>query len=332
MQNDGTHCSSGGCLSPPLQSFYGRKTSNCNWAGQTVRYVNPNFFLLDQDGVKKAFDQQDISNESGRAYEAAICEILGGLPWRLETQQEQHSCDHLRECQQNVLCELKRTLPTFARRSFHGMDSPSAQIDAVVWTSLRSISEKLRNLHCTVHCGPDYVLPEASTVRAILIEACSDSRYVPAKLLQIERQATIVASGNSRLTREDRETQELSDAAFAVIFNRIAVYLNVEGMVYELGLTHCQQLLEEKRLLVAYCSFENLAGTLNEQLAEEAKKTRTLEEKTRTLEEKLAEEAKKTRALEEENRTLQQRLRQPQNRSLSLQRPQQKQTFYRREV
>ena len=81
------------------------------------------------------------------------------------------------------------------------------------------------------------------------------SRFVEAWWKIDERTARVLPAVNPQI-------------AFAIVFNRAAMHVDVPHMARHMELKYVQELISEQQLLVAYCREGDVAGLLSGQLAE----------------------------------------------------------------
>ena len=131
-----------------------------------------------------------------------------------------------------------------------GVGEEEADIDAVFHGSFRDL---LRELNEVTEAK---VIATCTDVTCVLVEACSDSRFVAMKLLQIETQCRIVQRGGF-LVRDDPRTLQPQNlcpesTGYAIVFNRAALQIDIESVLSRLGLTYVQELQQKGKLHIAF--------------------------------------------------------------------------------
>ncbi|CAJ1415664.1 unnamed protein product [Effrenium voratum] len=156
--------------------------------GQT-RALDPTYCLLDERGNPKPFSS--VSQVSGRNYEGMISSIFyssGPRTLRAVQNQEAQERNRLETCKAAVADFLRTTVSDHVGDAMTktGVGEQQAEVDTVYNGSFRNFAEQIKEL-CTVK-----VSATCDEVERVLVEACSDSRFVAMKLFQIEIQSGLV--------------------------------------------------------------------------------------------------------------------------------------------
>ena len=139
----------------------------------------------------------------------------------------------------------------------------------------------------------------------MLVEICSDSRFVAMKLYQIELQSCLVARQGYLLDEANpfqRQQLIAQTTGFAIIFNRIALQMKTEELAKEFGLINVCQLLQEGKLHIAHLQPEAaLPGALS--MARDAdQKARDADQKARDADQKARDADQKARDADQKAR------------------------------
>eukprot|EP00439_Symbiodinium_sp_Y106_P018947 s9641_g2.t1 len=213
------------------------------------RECHPRFCLVDRVGKHKAFSS--VSQISGANYEHMIHEVLqqvfrSGFSRILLAGRTQDSPerDRLSRCQQKVADLLQLTVSddAAARMRSKGHAQSEAEIDLVFQGSFANFDSKFRQL------GEVKVEATCEMVQTVLVEICSDSRFVPQKLYQIELQSCLIA----RDGKLDNKALQPDTTGFAIVFNRAAIHIETRELVEELGLDKVRSLLDNQKLHIVY--------------------------------------------------------------------------------
>ena len=218
------------------------------------RAVDDAYCLLNEAGRPASFSEGRISQQSGVEYEKLVAGVVDGFSRKLQAVEGQT----LEE--QNALQVLKGRVATFLRDRVsdsawqkvqaRGVGEKEADIDVVFHGSFAALLSQLEEL------TQAKVATTSPEVTCVLVEACSDSRLVAMKLLQIEIQCRIVAR-RGFLVRDDSrglKGQQLvpSSTGCAIVLNRAAMQINIQSVLDTLGLTYVQGLLQQGKLHIAF--------------------------------------------------------------------------------
>ena len=170
-----------------------------------------------------------------------------------------------------------------------GVAEQQAEVDAVFIGCFEAFAksiEKLSEVTVSATCAE---------VQHVLVELCSDSRFVAMKLYQIELQSCLVARQGFLVEKADalrRQRLTTQTTGFAIIFNRAALQIYTEELVRIFHLTNVRQLLQEGRLHIAY--FQPEAA-----LPAALSMARDADQKARDADQKASEANKRVKELEE---------------------------------
>ena len=249
------------------------------------RELNLAYCLKDKDGTPKPFSS--VSQISGRSYEGMLSSIFdSGGPRTLhavnpQDAQERHCLEKSREA---VASFLQKCVSDHAGQAMaeKGVAEQQAEVDAVFigcFEAFAKTIEKLSEVTVSATCAE---------VQHVLVELCSDSRFVAMKLYQIELQSCLVARQGflvekANASRRQRLTTQTT--GFAIIFNRAALQIDTEELVRIFDLTNVRQLLQEGRLHIAYFQPEaalpaalSMARDADQKASEANKRVKELEE------------------------------------------------------
>ncbi|CAJ1413228.1 unnamed protein product, partial [Effrenium voratum] len=168
------------------------------------RQLDKTYCLVDEDGRPKPFSS--VSQISGRSYESMIsCMIGSGGPRTLRATlfQDPKEQDRLKTCKEAVARFLQETVSDHIGDGMRkkGVGEEEAEVDTVYNGSFENFAAKVERLS-TVK-----VSATCANVQRVLVEICSDSRYVAMKLYQIEIQSCLVAR-KGFLARDDARQLE----------------------------------------------------------------------------------------------------------------------------
>ena len=207
------------------------------------------------------------------------CMIGSGGPRTLratlfQDPKEQH---RLKTCKEAVARFLRETVSDHIGDGMRkkGVGEEEAEVDTVYNGSFENFAAKVERLS-TVK-----VSATCANVQRVLVEICSDSRYVAMKLYQIEIQSCLVAR-KGFLARDDArqlEPVELqpSTTGFAIVFNRAALQVDTESLAERLGLQNVLGLLKNKKLHVVYFQAEAALPAALEEASKAMQKAETAE-------------------------------------------------------
>ena len=258
------------------------------------RELNPAYCLLDRDGTPKPFSS--VSQISGRSYEGMLSSIFdSGGPrtlhavWYPEPQER----ERLEKSRTAVASFLQRTVSDQAGNAMtaKGVAEERAEVDTVFIGSFNAFAESIEKL------SEVKVRATCTEVQHVLVEICSDSRFVAMKLYQIELQSCLVARAGFLLdanpsSASHRQQLAAQTTGFAIIFNRAALQIDMEELVRNFGLTNVRRLLQEGRLHIAY--FQSEAA-----LPAALSMARDADQKAKDADQKASEANKRVQELEE---------------------------------
>ena len=245
------------------------------------RELNKDYCLVDEQGNCRPFsDTSYISQQSGKMYERAISAIFNSNgPWILlaKTKQNKRERNRLNESKESVADFLQKTvfLRAGAVMQRKGTGFEKAEVDTVYNGSFKAFAESISKLSKVM------VRATCEKVEKVLVECCSDCRFVAMKLYQIEIQSCLLARGGG-LTRDgDKMRVDLQPktTGFAIIFNRAALQCNVPKLAKDLKLANFLQLLETGKLHIAYFQSEAALPAALSMASEANKRVKELEEK-----------------------------------------------------
>ena len=221
---------------------------------QQKRELDKNYCLVDEKGCMKPFSS--VSGISGRYYEDMISKIFeSGAPQRLravqrQTDEEQWNLKHSKDVIAKFLQERVGDLAGQSMRE-KGTAEQEAEVDTVYSGSFKNFAESITKVSNVI------VGATCTEVKQVLVEICSDSRFVAMKLYQIEIQSCLVQrQGYLVDNAEERQMLTWNETGFAIIVNRAALQIETEKLAEEFGLTNVQRLLKEKKLHIAYFQSE----------------------------------------------------------------------------
>ena len=253
---------------------------------------HPNFCLVDREGDHKAFSS--VSEISGATYEHMMYEVLQQVltsssrrKLMATTIQHCEEKDRLTHCKQKVARLLQLTVSDSAADSMQrrGHGQSEAEVDLVFHGSFEEFVNKFGQL------GKVKVKGSCEMVRTVLVEICSDSRFVPMKLYQIEIQSCLIA----RAGKLDGTALQPDATGFAIVFNRAAIHIQTHELVNELGLVNVQSLLDNQKLHIVYFQAEDvtpaamkMASDAKAEASDAKAEAREAKEKVDNLEKRLA--------------------------------------------
>ena len=251
------------------------------------RELNTAYCLIDEDGNDKPFSS--ISQISGRSHENMVSKIFdSGGPWTLRAvgHQNTQERERLEKSRNAVALLLQKTVSDHAGNAMmkKGVAEELAEVDTVFIGCFEDFAKRT-----STFCNAT-VSATCAEVQHVLVEICSDSRFVAMKLYQIELQSCLVARQgyfSDEANPLSRQTLIAQTTGFAIIFNRIALRMKTEELAKEFGLKNVCQLLQEGKLHIAHFQPEAaLPGALS--MARDAdQKAREASQKVRELEDKL---------------------------------------------
>eukprot|EP00439_Symbiodinium_sp_Y106_P064638 s5639_g10.t1 len=239
------------------------------------RVLDETYCLIDNDGSLRPFSS--VSEISGQNYEqmiSTICCSGGPRILRAIVRQQDEERIRLAACKQAVANYLQSVFdhggPEMRARG--GVGEMEAEIDTFYNGSFKEFAEHINQL------GTVKVSATCANVAKVLVEVCSDSRFVARKLYQIEIQSCLVQR-EGFLVRDDPHNLEsvqldVETTGYAIIYNRAALQIETEALARKLGLSNVLGLLEQQRLHIVYFQSEAvLPAALHKarQAADEAK-------------------------------------------------------------
>ena len=185
-----------------------------------------------------------------------ICEC-GGPRMLLKIEpQDPKERQRLETCRETVARFLQETVSDHIGDGMRsrGVGEEEAEVDAFYDGSFENFAAKIQGL------SEVKVSATCANVQRVLVEICSDSRYVAMKLYQIEIQSCLVAR-KGFLARDDAGQLEPvklqpDTTGFAIVFNRAALQVDTESLADRLGLQNVLGLLKNKMLHVVYFQSE----------------------------------------------------------------------------
>ena len=266
----------------PMQ-FQGYSVCHPTAEPEQKRELNEAYCLVDKEGKPKSFSS--VSQLSGRSYEDMLSKIFGSggarklLAVRRQDEEERARLEEIR----NAVAEfLRKTVSDHAGNAMKakGVAEEQAEVDTVFNGSSNAFAESIREL-CTVT-----VSATCNEVQSVLVEICSDSRFVAMKLYQIEIQSCLVARKGYLVDEAQampRQQLDPQTTGFGIIFNRAALQIDTEVLARKFGLTNVQRLLEERKLHIAYFQSEAALPAALSMATEARKKVMELEKKLQGL-------------------------------------------------
>ena len=220
------------------------------------RELNTAYCLLDEDGNDKPFSS--ISQISGRSYENMVSKIFdsgGPRTLRAVRPQDTEERERLEKNRNAVASFLQKTVSDHAGNAMttKGVAEERAEVDTVFIGCFEAFAER------TSKISKATVSATCAEVQHVLVEICSDSRFVAMKLYQIELQSCLVARQGYLLDEANvlsRQSLTAQTTGFAIIFNRAALRMKTEELAKEFGLKNVCQLLQEGKLHIAHFQSE----------------------------------------------------------------------------
>ena len=242
---------------------------------QAQPVFDPNYCLVDASGNPKPFSVSHITQDSGRTYEACVSAIVMGMQSRkLRAVQAQTPEDQMRltACRDAVAEFLKFRVSEKAASDAgkRGIGAEEMEVDAVFQGSFKDLAPQLERLGGRIHTRGT-----CDEVAIVLVEVCSDSRFVAMKLLQLEIQCSLLTRKGFLVNDETRGYEAIQldqeKTGFAIVFNRAALQFAIREVVERLEFTNISNLLEKNKLQIIYFQAETgVPAAL--QLAVEAQK------------------------------------------------------------
>ena len=228
--------------------------------GREQPFFDPNYCLVDASGEFKPFSVSHISQVSGRTYEACVSAIVTGKQSRKlravqqQTQQETMRLEACREAVAEFLrIKVSDKVASDARQ--RGIGAEEMEVDTVFEGSFKALTCQLKKLGGQIHTPGT-----CDEVAMVLVEICSDSRFVATKLLQLEIQCSLLTR-DGFLVRDakrgyDAFPLDQKKTGFAIVFNRAALQVVIHEVVAALNFTNISNLLVEGKLQIIYFQAE----------------------------------------------------------------------------
>ncbi|CAE7840265.1 unnamed protein product [Symbiodinium necroappetens] len=194
--------------------------------------------------------------------------------------QDREEEDRLTICKQKVAHLLQLIVSDTAAVSMQrrGHGQSEAEVDLVFQGSFEEFDNKFGQL------GEVNFKGSCEMVRTVLVEICSDSRFVPMKLYQIEIQSCLIA----RAGKLDGTALQPDATGFAIVFNRAAIHIGTHELVNELGLVNVQSLLDNQKLHIVYFQAEAVTPAAMKIASDAKAEAKEAKEKVDMLEKQLA--------------------------------------------
>ncbi|CAE7657394.1 unnamed protein product [Symbiodinium sp. CCMP2592] len=271
-----------GCWNAGSQQDWGNAGSQQDWGlaqHSQQQHVAPSrerldgaCCMLDKAGHPAAFSDSRISQQSGSQYEGLVASVINGLSRKLKAVRQQGPDERtqVEQLKENVAAFLRERVSDNAgqRVLARGVGEEEAEIDAVFHGSFGELLSKLNQVTDAL------VLATYAGTTCVLVEACSDSRLVAMKLLQIEIQCRLVERCGFLVNDEPRglKAQQLDpdSTGYAIVFNRAALQIDIQSVLDTLGLTYVQELLQKGKLHIAFLQADRALPAALE-IASEAK-------------------------------------------------------------
>ena len=134
-----------------------------------------------------------------------------------------------------------------------GIGAQEMEVDTVFEGSFKALT--LKKLGGQIHTPGT-----CDEVAMVLVEICSDSRFVATKLLQLEIQCSLLTRGGF-LVRDAKRSYDSfqldqKKTGFAIVFNRAALQIVIREVVEHLKFTNISNLLVEGKLQIIYFQAE----------------------------------------------------------------------------
>ena len=187
--------------------------------------------MLDKAGHPAAFQDSRISQQSGSQYEDLVARVINGRSRKLKavTLQEPGERTQVQKLKESVAAFLRERVSDNAgqRVLARGVGEEEADVDAVLHGSFETLLSKLNQV------TEAKVLATCAGTTCVLVEACSHSRLVAMKLLQIDIQCRIV---QRRVLGRCILARSLAPSGFAVVYSRATLCGNTEKLARQVGL------------------------------------------------------------------------------------------------
>ena len=213
------------------------------------RELDTTYCLRDKDGTLKPFSS--VSQISGRSYDSydsyegmlsLIFDSGGPRTLRAVEHQDAQERERLEKSRNAVASFLQKNVSDHAGKAMteKGVAEEQAEVDTVFIGCFEAFAESIEKLSEVT------VSATCAEVQHVLVEICSDSRFVAMKLYQIELQSCLVARQGYLVDEANalpRQRLTAQTTGFAIIFNRAALQIDTEELVRKLDLTNVLQLL-----------------------------------------------------------------------------------------
>ena len=218
----------------------GQTSSFCERRSRTAyppRELDLRFCLVDEKGNPKAFSS--ITQSSGENDEKMMRSVFGGSGSRdllAEERQETQEQYRLLKCRDETATLLEKTVSRSAGDGMRkkGSGKEMAEIDTVFEGSFETFEDRFGKLG-------RFIVKAMGQVNTVLVEICSDSRFVPMKLYQLEIQSCLVARRGYLVDKAPpwkRTPLDSKTTGFAMILNRAALRICVPQLAEDLGLAN----------------------------------------------------------------------------------------------
>lgn len=249
--------------------------------------LDPHYCLVDVSGNLKPFSVSHISEVSGRTYEACVSAIVTGMQsrkLRAVHQQTQEDKMRLKACREAVAeflrIRVSDKVASDARQ--RGIEAEEMEVDTVFQGSFKALTCQLKQLGGRIHTPGT-----CDEVAMVLVEICSDSRFVAMKLLQLEIQCSLLTRNGFLVNDETRgyEAIQLDQAktGFAIVFNRAALQFAIREVVERLKFTNISNLLKKNKLQIIYFQAETGVPAALQLAVEAHKKISELQEQLQQM-------------------------------------------------
>lgn len=249
--------------------------------------MDPHYCLVDVSGNLKPFSVSHISQVSGRTYEACVSAIVTGMQSRkLRAVQQQTQEDKIRlEACREAVAEFLRIrvsdeVASDARQ--RGIEAEEMEVDTVFQGSFKALTCQLKQLGGRIHTPGT-----CDEVAMVLVEICSDSRFVAMKLLQLEIQCSLLTRNGFLVNDETRGYEAIQldqeKTGFAIVFNRAALQFAIREVVERLEFTNISNLLKKNKLQIIYFQAETGVPAALQLAVEAHKKISELQEQLQQM-------------------------------------------------
>ena len=249
--------------------------------------LDPHYCLVDVSGNLKPFSVSHISQVSGRTYEACVSAIVTGMQSRkLRAVQQQTQEDKIRlEACREAVAEFLRIrvsdeVASDARQ--RGIEAEEMEVDTVFQGSFKALTCQLKQLGGRIHTPGT-----CDEVAMVLVEICSDSRFVAMKLLQLEIQCSLLTRNGFLVNDETRGYEAIQldqeKTGFAIVFNRAALQFAIREVVERLEFTNISNLLKKNKLQIIYFQAETGVPAALQLAVEAHKKISELQEQLQQM-------------------------------------------------